>query len=449
MTNATRERTGRFQHEGGALVHIIEDDPDFGAYLLEMLEDTGFGQVRLHADGLEGLRAALREVPRVLVLDLNLPSMRGEEICRLLRSSPLHRSIRILVCSDMPEAQKREMELLSIGADLYFQKPFVEERFLEDLQRLLEAGHQRTPVPDEETVNRAPEAEQRAWQESQEAVEEEVAARRRASATPPPKFSGYSILKVIGGGAMGTVYKAREEAKDRVVALKVFLRDPSDRSDNFERFQREALIMGELDHPNIVRVHDTGHTGFTYYIAMEYMNGGSLLNLPDERIDADLVARVITSAGCALAYMHSKGVIHRDIKPGNVLLSRDGTIKLGDFGISRARLEVDKSEFTNRGMLIGTRIYMAPELFMGGTVDELTDQYAFGRTILRLFEGNHAHLPPKPLREISDAMPAPFSDALARCMAMERTQRYASVREACRELLHALGRECPSEHRAD
>ncbi|MDK2972200.1 MAG: hypothetical protein PWP23_1955 [Candidatus Sumerlaeota bacterium] len=436
-----KERTGKLREQSSSVVHIIEDDPDFGAYLEEMLEDTGLANVRLYADGLVGLRAALREVPDVLVLDLNLPSMRGEEICRLLRSSPLHRSIRILVCSDMPEAQKREMELLSIGADVYFQKPFVEERFIEDLQRLLRSGRRPSPSPltDEETISRDVEAEKRAWKESQDAIALEVGCPRKPKG-PPPQFSGYSILKVIGGGAMGTVYKARDEKNDRLVALKVFLRDPSDTSDSFERFQREALIMRELDHPSIVKVYETGHTGFTYYISMEFMDGGSLIDFPESRIDEDFVARAICKAGSALVYMHSKGVIHRDIKPGNILLGKDGSVKLGDFGISRAHLEVDRREFTSQEMLIGTRVYMAPELFMGGKADELTDQYAFGRTILRLFEGDHASMPPKELKQLGKPFSVEFSDALAQCMAIDRAQRYGSIQEACQHLMQALGR---------
>jgi serine/threonine-protein kinase len=345
----------------------------------------------------------------------------------------------------MPEAQKREMELLSIGADLYFQKPFVEDRFIDDLQRLLRSGRRpaMTPVPDEETINRDVEAEKRAWKESQDAIAQEVGVTRKPKG-PPPQFSGYSILKVIGGGAMGTVYKARDEKNDRLVALKVFLRDPSDKSDSFERFQREALIMRELDHSNIVRVYETGHTGFTYNISMEFMDGGSLIDFPETRIDEDFVAKVICRAGSALAYMHAKGVIHRDIKPGNILLGKDGSAKLGDFGISRAHLEVDRREFTSQEMLIGTRIYMAPELFMGGKADELTDQYAFGRTILRLFEGDHASMPPRELKKLGKPFPEAFSDALARCMAVDRMQRFGSIREACEHLKRALGRRCPA-----
>jgi len=122
-----------------ATLSVLQDTESLRRTAFELLEDCGVREVRLFRDGLIGLNAALGDVPDLVVLDLNLPSLRGEEICRLLRSSPMHSAIRILVCSDMPEAQRHELELLKIGADLYFEKPFIEEAFLDDVVRLLTA----------------------------------------------------------------------------------------------------------------------------------------------------------------------------------------------------------------------------------------------------------------------------------------------------------------------
>ncbi len=424
-----------------AIVYIIEDDPEFGAYLQELLEDTGVREVCLFRDGLVGLNASLSDTPDLLVLDLNLPSLRGEEICRLLRSSPHHQSIRILVCSDMPEAQRHELELLKIGADLYFEKPFVEQAFIDDVIRLLTAPNRGTEHlsfgerdsgvflssvmgEDLPADDRTPSA---------------AFVRRQYAILKGTTFSGYEILEVLGGGAVGTVYKAHHRTLDRMVALKVFLRSDQDSPEQIRRFQREARIMAHLNHPNIVQVYDTGQTGYTYYIGMELMEQGSLLDVLQKRqLTWDLTREIIDQAAQALIYLHQAGIIHRDLKPGNILCTRNSVFKVGDFGISRARLPLEKSEFTRHETVMGTKTYMAPEMMMGKQADALTDQYAFGRTILRLFEGPEPNVPPVPLNKLRPDCPPKLSDALNRFMHVDPEKRYASMEEAREAALAAF-----------
>jgi len=423
-----------------AIVYIIEDDPEFGAYLQELLEDTGVKEVCLFRDGIVGLNACLGDVPDLLVLDLNLPSLRGEEICRLLRSSPLHHKIRILVCSDMPEAQRRELELLKIGADVYFEKPFIEQAFIEDVIRLL-----RAPERGSEHLN---------FEERDSGVFlAQVMGGERATDDRTPtaevieknyelvkgsRFSGYEILEVVGGGATGTVYKAHHRSLDRLVALKVFLRTEQDSPETLRRFQREARIMAQLNHPNIVQVYDTGQTGYTYYIAMELMENGSLLDVLQKRpMTWEMLRDVVDHACTALQYLHERGIIHRDLKPGNILSSA-GMYKLGDFGISRARLPLEKTEFTKHETVMGTRTYMAPELLMGKHADPGSDQYALGRTLLRLFEGPEPNIPPIPLKRLRPDAPQRLSDVLDEMMHIDPSCRFPSMKEARRALMAAF-----------
>jgi len=443
----------------GPSVYIVEDDPDFGAYLAELVEDSRLGRVGLFQDGLSGLNACLRDTPNVVVLDLNLPLLRGEEICRLLRSSNAHRTIRIMIVSDMPEAQRRELELLQIGADVYFEKPFVEQAFLDDVTRLLglsvtmrREGAPRTEptgVEDDTPPMQRADGPPNSRTFLSPVPTERVAPKPPAEPKPPAPeettegdttlFSGYQILDVIGGGAMGTVYRARQLKLGRLVALKVFLRDFNDDEDAVERFQREAVIMAQFNHPNIVQVYDTGNTGFTHYIAMELMEGGSLLDVVERNGPGmELLRRAVTDCGEALMYLHGEGVVHRDVKPANILCNRVGIFKIGDFGISRARLSIDRQEFTQHDVLMGTRSYMAPELLMGAKADARSDQFAFGRALVRLYEGEYPNTPLIPLKELDPSLPDGLCKAIHRCLAMDPSARYPSMKEARDAILAAI-----------
>jgi serine/threonine-protein kinase len=188
------------------------------------------------------------------------------------------------------------------------------------------------------------------------------------------KLGKYEIAGILGKGAMGTVYDAHDPVIDRRVAIKTLeLPDAIDTEAQQElaRFKREAKAAGRLTHPNIIGVFDYGETAKLAYIVMEFVDGRSLKSLLDknERFPPTETIRIIEELLAGLQFSHDRGVVHRDIKPGNVMLTRDGQVKIADFGIAR----VESSSMTQAGTIMGTPAYMSPEQFMGQTVDARTD----------------------------------------------------------------------------
>ncbi|MFA0811965.1 bifunctional serine/threonine-protein kinase/formylglycine-generating enzyme family protein [Microbulbifer epialgicus] len=200
------------------------------------------------------------------------------------------------------------------------------------------------------------------------------------------QIPGYRIVKKINQGGMSTVYLAIQRSVGRQVALKVM--SPVLNADPIfsERFQREANIVGQLSHPNIVGIHDIGRYKSLNYIAMDYMPGGSvsekLAKGPLEPLDALNVVRQIAMA---LDHSHSKGYVHRDLKPENILFREDGSAVLGDFGVARAVARTTR--MTNSGMVVGTPYYMSPEQARGVAIDGRADLYSLGVVFYEMLTG--------------------------------------------------------------
>jgi serine/threonine-protein kinase len=205
-----------------------------------------------------------------------------------------------------------------------------------------------------------------------------------------------------------------------------------------ERFIREGRIMERLQHPNIIRVYSSGRTAYTYYIAMEYVEGVTLASLIEtEPPTWEQCVDIIRQLFDAVEYLHGEGILHRDLKPSNILLTREGKLKLGDFGISRDVKEMLNLHLTQDASLIGTPPYMAPEQLLGAEASELTDQYSLARTVVSMFEKGELHVPPKPLRELRPDLPRALSDALARCMHVYPSERFPSIAAAREAVLAA------------
>jgi serine/threonine protein kinase len=223
---------------------------------------------------------------------------------------------------------------------------------------------------------------------SQEAVKTQSAPPARQDAAPPQTAVGrFRVKAVLGQGGFGTVYRADDPVLQRDVALKV-PRFGSEQAGKVERFLREARAAANLRHPNIVPVFEAGTAGRDLYIAAEFVEGQALSTLVHkEKPDPRRAAAWVRDLALALAYAHGEGVVHRDVKPDNILVGAQGRPQLTDFGLAR-RLEEDAT-LTTEGTLLGTPAYKAPEQARGDTaaVGPLSDQYSLGVVLYELLTG--------------------------------------------------------------
>ena len=271
----------------------------------------------------------------------------------------------------------------------------------------------------------------------------------------------YEIHRRLARGGMAQVYLARDRSLDRPVAIKElvseFAADPS----FVERFRREAQAAANLAHPNIVGVYDWGTQDGTYFIVMEYVDGPSLSQVirRDGPLHPRRAAELASEVAAALGFAHSRGVVHRDVKPGNVLLSGSGQSKVTDFGIARALSSPDE-DLTQAGSVMGTATYFSPEQAQGQPVDPRSDLYSLGVVLYEMVTGRtpftgdtplaiaykHVQDQPEPPSAIIPGLPAGIDTVIMKLLRKKPDERYVSAEELRADLRRFLeGEETHAE----
>jgi serine/threonine-protein kinase len=267
----------------------------------------------------------------------------------------------------------------------------------------------------------------------------------------------YIIIGVLGSGGMATVYRAQQTNVRREVAIKIIETKLTANSEFIRRFEREAQTVAALSHPHILKLFDFGNHEDLLYLVMELVSGGSLSARLKARgkLDAEEVAKYLDQIGAALDYAHAKGVVHRDLKPQNVLLDEAGNAILTDFGI--ARIAGDLTRMTGSGVAMGTPAYMAPEQWRGGEVDGRTDIYAMAVMAYELLAGEmpftgdtphalmyqHLSESPQPLRRKRPDLPQSIEKVLLKGMAKRPEARFQSAGAFAAAFREALSGKTP------
>jgi serine/threonine protein kinase len=271
------------------------------------------------------------------------------------------------------------------------------------------------------------------------------------------RIGGCEIISIVGRGGMAVVYRAHQISMNRPVAIKILPRQFVDDETYMQRFEREVRIVAQLEHRNIVPVHDYGEHEGQPYIVMRYMDDGSIDDLirQHRRLPLPLVINYISQVAPALDYAHSKGVLHRDLKPSNILLDDDGGAYLTDFGIALLMNDTGRG-LTVQGV-IGTPSYMSPEQAQGKPLDARSDVYALGVTIFEMvtgtrpFDGDTPYSiavaqvtqPPPHPRRINPALPAAVEQVILKAMSKRPEERYPNAIALADALAAAGGMNTP------
>lgn len=420
----------------GARILVVDDDEDLLVVMALGLEDEGF-EVYTFSDPVKALNSPQAWAVDAAVLDVNMPKISGYEVLQGLRAIPGNHDLPILFASAMGTSRDR-VQGLRHGADGYLTKPFALEELALRLRRLTT----KRPAEDEKIDN----------DESNEYEPKALFSALDTGRLMGLRLGRYEVRDKLGDGAMGVVLKAWDPRLRRDVAIKTIRTDRMvnhELSDLLDELLEEAATLAKMNHPHVVTAHDAGTQANSAYLVLEYVEGTTLgrllkhLGRLSEKETAVVGLAILRGLGAA----HQAGIIHYDLKPDNVLLGVDGTIKVTDFGVSHVAREP--------GGIFGTLGFIAPEVIHGDSLAATSDLFSVGATLYLCLTGR---LPFRGktvyqflLRTISEDAPSPldlgvdvspaFSNFIMGLLAKEPEDRTPSAAVAESLLLEAVGTE--------
>ena len=482
-----------------ASILVVDDVEDNRELLRRRLERQGYivGQA---AGGRDAIAAAAKGAYDLVLLDVLMPDVDGYEVLEQLKSAPRTRDVPVIMISALDDMAS-VVRCIERGAEDYLPKPFdptllrarvsaclekkrlrdQEKEYLAQVQRVIEAaravetGEYRSgALADLAGRDDALGRLARVFDGMAQGIREregrlrdrvrdlrsEIEAARGSGKTnghvidggnlqPGERFAErYEVQSVVGTGGMGSVYRARDRELDETVAIKTLRRELVADETLIERFKQEIRLARKISHRNVVRTHDFGTWSGVHYLTMEYVEGMTVRDLIDSRGQLGVSASLAVGSQLAdaLSVAHEQGVVHRDIKPQNLLLDADGVLKVMDFGV--ARLAECNTMLTEAGLVVGTPAYMSPEQLLGEPVDGRSDLYAAGVVLFECLTGRlpfdaaspvsliakllHEE-PPAPLDVNADIPPA-LSGLIMQLLAKKPEQRLPSAAELAKRM---------------
>ncbi len=419
---------------------VIEDEQAIRQNLLDLLEAEGFEAAGAE-NGRVGLERIFAKLPDLVVCDVTMPELDGHAVLRAVRGEPSTRALPFVFLT--AKAERADLRAgMNLGADDYLTKPFSRTELLDAIRMRL---------------RRAAEAREREGDESSSLLRAAPRAPGRAEFEPGTMFGRYRVDGALGAGGMGQVYRAFDTRLQRTVALKLLRHDLVGTAAQMEtataRLLSEARAAAALRHRSVVTIFDVGKLDGLAYLAMEFI-AGRQIHRACRGARWQVVVGLLAQVTEGLAAAHDVGLVHRDVKPENVMVRDDGTVVVLDFGIAR-RLDPGRSGLNQE--MIGTVGYMAPEQIDGGSIDGRADQFGWGvmayellahrspwgpsRNVVATLTAVTATEPPD-LGELVPELPRPLVAAVMRALSKRREARFGSMNEL-RQALAPYGEAPP------